>query len=57
MIYPLIKNDVMVHDVYARFPDEDAIIVPFTGGEGFIGEVYTGDPAPFLTINPNAELK
>lgn len=43
MIYPLIKNDVMVHDVYPRFPDEDAIIIPFTAGEGFIGEVYTGE--------------
>ena len=42
-IYPLFKNDVMVHDSFPRFPDEDPIIIPFTPGEGFIGEVYVND--------------
>jgi len=42
-IYPLIKNDVMVHDIYQRFPDEDVIIIPPLPGEGFIGEIYNGD--------------
>jgi len=40
VIYPLIKNDVMVHDSFPRFPDEIPIVIPFDEDEGFIGEVY-----------------
>lgn len=43
MIYPEFKNDVMVHDSFPRFPDEEPVIIPFIPGEGFIGEVYIND--------------
>ncbi|WP_295676188.1 hypothetical protein, partial [uncultured Mucilaginibacter sp.] len=45
VIYPRFKNNVLVHDRFPRFPDEDAIIIPFTAEEGFIGEVYRGEVA------------
>jgi len=53
IIYPRFKNDVMVHDSFPRFPDEEVIVIPFTPGEHFIGEVYTGDPAPLPPVNAN----
>ena len=43
IIYPLIKDDVFVHDRFPRFPDEDAVIIPLAKGENFIGEVTTDD--------------
>lgn len=54
VIYPRFKNSVMVHDSFPRFPDEDALIIPFTPGEGFIGEVYAGDPSPEFSTNHGA---
>lgn len=38
MIYPLIKNDVMIHDSFPRYPGEDVITIPYQDNEGFIGE-------------------
>ncbi|QKJ30439.1 hypothetical protein HQ865_11955 [Mucilaginibacter mali] len=41
MIYPKIKDDVMIHDSFPRFPHEEAIIIPFDEDGGFAGEIYT----------------
>lgn len=43
ILYPLIKDDVFVHDSFPRFPEEDAVIIPLGKGENFIGEVTTDD--------------
>ena len=43
MIYPLIKHDVMVHDSFPRFPDENPIVIPMDLDEGFIGEISTDE--------------
>jgi hypothetical protein len=40
-IHPRIKNNVMVHDSFPRFPDEDPIVIPFENVNNFIGEINT----------------
>jgi hypothetical protein len=40
-IYPKIKDSVMVHDSFPRFPHENPIMIPFDDDEGFIGEIVT----------------
>lgn len=44
LIYPQVKDDVMVHDSFPRFPHEDAIVIPFDDN-GFVGEIYTDESA------------
>ncbi|MBB6110908.1 hypothetical protein SAMN05421821_10977 [Mucilaginibacter lappiensis] len=41
IIYPLVKHDVMVHDSFPRFPDEEPIVIPLDNNAGFIGEINT----------------
>lgn len=45
IIFPQIKEDVLIHDSYPRFPDERPIIVSLPVGETFIGEVLTDEMA------------
>jgi len=40
LIYPKIKDDVMIHDSFPRFPDEKPIKVPLGADEDFVGRVY-----------------
>lgn len=40
-IYPLIKNDMLVHDIFLRFNDEKPIIIPLSSKENYIGEIST----------------
>ncbi|MBK0378202.1 hypothetical protein [Mucilaginibacter segetis] len=42
IMYPLVKDDAMIHDSFPRFPDENPIIIPHDT-EGFIGETVTDD--------------
>ena len=39
LIYPLIKDDVMVHDSFPRFPEENPIVIPIQANDSFIGEI------------------
>jgi hypothetical protein len=41
LIYPLIKNNMMVHDIFLRFNDEKPIIIPLSPKENYIGEIST----------------
>jgi hypothetical protein len=43
IIYPQIKNEVLIHDRFPRFPDEDVIVIPADDKDGFVGEIAT-DP-------------
>ncbi|MCR8560188.1 hypothetical protein KXD93_21225 [Mucilaginibacter sp. BJC16-A38] len=45
MIFPLIKNDVLVHDSYPRYPDESPLVIPLMPGEDYVGEVHTDNTA------------
>lgn len=40
-IYPLIKNNMMVHDIFLRFNDEKPIIIPLSPEDNCIGEITT----------------
>lgn len=41
LIYPLVKDDVMVHDSFPRFPEENPIIIPIKAKENHVGEILT----------------
>lgn len=41
IIYPQIKHDVMVHDSFPRFPDEDPVVIPLLPQDACIGEIHT----------------
>lgn len=43
IVYPLIKDDVIIHDSYPRYPDENVVVIPIGKNEPYIGEIGTDD--------------
>jgi hypothetical protein len=41
LIYPLVKDEIFVHDSFPRFPDENPIVIPYDKTISYIGEIAT----------------
>ena len=43
LVFPRIKDDVLIHDSFPRYPDESPVVIPIAEDEPFIGGILTDD--------------